>query len=137
MSSAHFLLLFAGDNVYVGLCSLCVPTFCATSAFLSMTGCWKGLSGPVFATFWVRGRQRCPAHPHTAKMSARVMQVQCNQIGEEIPVYDSLLCSSPHLVSSSNKSFHRSNASPVSHDCSSVVVFLAWFVLKYRSGIEE
>lgn len=43
----------------------------------------------------------------------------------------------PHLVSSSNKSLHRSNASPVSHNClySSVIVFLAWSALKYFSGI--
>lgn len=37
-----------------------------------------------------------------------------------------ILLSTPHLVSSSNKSLYRSNASPVSHNClySSIVVFL-------------
>lgn len=67
----RLVLLFAGDNLYVELCSLCIPTFCATSAFLSMTSCRKGLFGPVLTPFWVWSGQEGPVHPHTAKMHAR------------------------------------------------------------------
>ena len=71
LASEHSVLLSAGDNAYVGLCSLCVPTFCATSAFLSMTGCRKGLFGPVLAPFWMWGRQGGPAQPHRAKNACK------------------------------------------------------------------
>lgn len=66
-----------------------------------------------------------------------MQEKKCSQVGEEIVVYGSLLCPSPHLVSSSNKSLHRSNASPVSHNClySSIIVFLVWSVLKYLSNV--
>lgn len=69
-------------------------------------------------------------------MQLKCMQEKkCSQAGKEIPVYDSLLCPFPRLVSSSNKSLHRSNASRMSHACfNSSIVFLACSVQKYLSS---
>lgn len=90
LASEHCVLLFAGDNVYVGLCSLCVPTFCATSAFLSMTGCRKGLFGPVLTPFQVWGADGgAGGILLTPAQLICMQQKKCSQIGKEIPVYDS------------------------------------------------
>lgn len=71
LASEPFALLFAGDSVFVGLCSLCIPTFCAISAFLSMTGCRKGaLWASALSILGVGQTEEC-AHLHAAKMHAR------------------------------------------------------------------
>lgn len=123
--------LFGVGSVDVRLCSLCVPAFCATPAFLSMTGCRKGLFGPVLTPFWVWDGQRDPAYPYTAKMQVRE---KCSQVGEEMALFSVpppiwFLVATRAFTGAMHLLCHTTVSIQVSF------VFLAWSVLKYLSGV--
>lgn len=131
LASEHSVPLFGVGSVDVRLCSLCVPAFCATPAFLSMTGCRKGLFGPVLTPFWVWDGQRDPAYPYTAKMQVRE---KCSQVGEEMALFSVpppiwFLVATRAFTGAMHLLCHTTVSIQVSF------VFLAWSVLKYLSGV--